>query len=69
VVRLVVYDVLGREVATLVDGVQAAGHHSVTWEPGARGGAATGVYIARLIVRSTSGDLLFTATQQLLMIK
>ena len=69
-VRLSIYDILGREVATLVDGVQVPGHHSVTWEPGgSRGGAATGVYIARLIVRSANGDLLYTATQQLLMIK
>jgi hypothetical protein len=48
-VTLSVYDVLGREVATLVDGEQAAVRHEVTFD--ARGLAA-GVYVLRL----TAGD-------------
>ena len=31
-VRLVVYDVLGREVALLVEGAQSAGHHTATFD-------------------------------------
>lgn len=30
-VRITVFDVLGRKVSTLEDGVQAAGHHRITW--------------------------------------
>jgi hypothetical protein len=46
-VRLSVYDVLGREVAVLVDGQQEAGTHTATFD--ARGLAA-GTYIYRLVV-------------------
>jgi hypothetical protein len=42
---LKVYDLLGREVATLVDGQLGAGWHEVTWD-GA--GVASGVYFYRL---------------------
>ena len=44
-VTLKVYDTLGREVATLVDGEQAATRHEVTFD--ARGLAA-GIYVVRL---------------------
>ena len=45
-VRLEVFDALGRRIATLAAGEQAAGTHEVTWE--ARD-LASGVYIARLV--------------------
>lgn len=45
-VTLTVHDVLGREVARLVNGREAAGRHEVQWSPGAS--AASGLYIARL---------------------
>jgi hypothetical protein len=44
-VRLVVYDQLGREVATLVDGVLSAGQHAAAFNAA---GLASGVYFARL---------------------
>ena len=44
-VSLRVFDVLGREVATLVDEVQVGGDHSATF---GGGGHASGVYICRL---------------------
>jgi hypothetical protein len=44
-VKLVVYDMLGREVATLLDGQEAAGRHDVTFDGL---GLATGVYVYRL---------------------
>lgn len=44
-VRLAVYDVLGREVGVLVDGMRAAGRHEVTWH-GQR--VPAGLYIIRL---------------------
>jgi hypothetical protein len=44
-VALVVYDLLGREVATLVRGEMNAGHYETRFDGGGR---ATGVYFYRL---------------------
>jgi hypothetical protein len=44
-VRLAVYDVLGREVAVLVDEPKAAGNYELTFEAG---NLASGVYLYRL---------------------
>ena len=44
-VRLEVYDLLGRRVATLADAAQTAGEHRLTWVTGAE---AAGVYVVRL---------------------
>jgi hypothetical protein len=58
-VRLAVYDVLGREVAVLVDGRTEAGTHTATFD--ARGLAA-GVYVYRLVVGTqvATGQLTLT---------
>ena len=48
-VRLEVFDVAGRRVATLVDGVRGAGEHEVAWFGDTRSGPARqGVYFARV---------------------
>ena len=44
-VRLSVFDIRGREVALLVDGKFAAGHHSADWNAA---GYASGVYFCRI---------------------
>jgi hypothetical protein len=44
-VRLTVYDILGREVATLVDGMQQQGVHEARFDGG---GLSSGVYLYRL---------------------
>jgi len=44
-VRLAVYDLLGREVALLVDEAKRPGEYTVTWDAG---GMASGVYVYRL---------------------
>lgn len=46
-VRLAVYDLIGREVAVLVNGPQAAGSHEVRLDAS---GLASGVYLYRLMV-------------------
>jgi hypothetical protein len=51
--RLEVFDVLGRSVATLVDGPVEAGTHTASFEAGT---FASGVYFARL----TAGGISFT---------
>jgi len=55
-----VYDVLGREVATLVDEWQEAGRKAIQWNAE---GFASGVYFYRLV----AGD--FVATKRLLLLK
>ncbi|BBM68439.1 hypothetical protein RmaAA213_02850 [Rhodothermus marinus] len=44
-VKLAVYDLLGRRIATLADGLQAAGRHTITWTPEK---LAAGLYLVRL---------------------
>jgi hypothetical protein len=44
-VRVSVYDVSGRMVAVLVDGIQAAGEHAAEWQAS---GFASGIYFCRL---------------------
>ena len=48
--RIVVYDVTGRRVATLVDGQKSSGEKRVTWDGRNDHGAevATGVYFYRM---------------------
>jgi hypothetical protein len=49
--RLAIYDLLGREVAVLVDGPMSAGAHSVTFDGS---GYSSGVYLVRLTSGSES---------------
>ena len=60
-VRLVVYDVLGREVARLVDGRQMPGEHTVSWDGG---GSASGVFFCRLLATAESGRTSAPAFEQ-----
>ncbi|MEK9138268.1 MAG: T9SS type A sorting domain-containing protein, partial [Bacteroidota bacterium] len=55
-----VYDVLGREVATLVNGVEEPGYKSVQWDAS---GIASGVYLYELRAGS------FTAVKRLLLLR
>jgi len=49
-VRLDVFDVAGRKLATLVDGVERAGLHEIAWDgANTAGGEHAGVYFARMI--------------------
>ncbi len=59
-VKLVVFDVLGREVATIVDGLEEPGHKSVEWNAG---GVASGVYFYQLQARD------FVQTLKLLLLR
>lgn len=59
-VTLKIYDVLGRDIATLVDGVEEPGYRSVRWDAGS---LASGVYFYRL----DSGT--FTSVKKLLLMR
>ncbi len=59
-VRLVVYDILGKKIATLVDEELAAGEYNMTWNAGS---LPTGVYFYRLEAPE------FIQTKKLILIK
>ena len=59
-VRLEVFDLNGRRVQSLVDGLIPAGRHEATWKPL---GGATGVFFCRL----RAGD--FAATRKLVLVR
>lgn len=59
-VRLVVYDLLGRQVVTLVDGLQEAGRYAVSFDAS---GLASGFYVYRMEAGS------FRDTKKLLLVK
>jgi subtilisin family serine protease len=48
-VSLVVYDILGRKVASLVDGIKSAGSYRVTWDAS---DVSSGVYFCRLAAKA-----------------
>ena len=65
-VKLVVYDILGREVAHLAEGFQQAGFHTVNWNAQ---NAASGMYFARLTVTNELGKVAYSVTNKLLLTK
>jgi hypothetical protein len=64
-VTLRVYNVLGQEVRTLVDGQYPAGFHTVTWDGrnGSGGTVSSGVYFYRIEANG------FTETKKMMMLK
>ena len=59
-VRLTVYDMLGREMVVLLDGLKAAGVYAVEWQPG---DLPSGIYLVRIV----SGN--FTAAKTMALVK
>jgi hypothetical protein len=53
-VVLIVYDIIGREVARLVDGFMELGYHGVQWNGR---DFASGIYIARLVTLEYSKSI------------
>ncbi len=69
-VSLKIYDILGREVATLVDEREEAGSYSVAFNAGEK--FTSGVYISRLVAQSYGkhqGNKSFVQTKKMLMVK
>jgi len=65
-VTLKIYDVLGRLVTTLVDGIQTASSYQVQWNATAQ---SSGVYFYRIQARSQDGSSTFTSVKKLLLMK
>lgn len=64
-VTMYVYDLLGQRVATLVDGQQTAGFHTVEWHAG---GFSSGIYFMTIHARGRSGEM-FNHTRSLTLVK
>ena len=64
-VKIVVYNLLGNEIATLVNGQQAAGYHNVEWNGRSNSGqlVSTGVYLYRI----SADD--FTSIRKMILMK
>ncbi len=65
VVELAVFDILGRQIETLVQGVRQAGIHTASWH--AR--VATGVYFYRLRVTDMHGAMLFEQMNRMVLLR
>jgi hypothetical protein len=61
-----VYDVLGRMVAQLVDGVQVPSRYTVQWNPA---GLSSGTYLYRIDAQNQDGSGNFTSVKKLLYMK
>jgi hypothetical protein len=65
-VSLVLYDLLGRKLAELVNGSREAGYHSAIWNAT---DAASGIYFARFSARDVSGTIRLNAVRKVLLMK
>jgi len=65
-VSLKIYNVLGEEIAQVVNGLQPSGSHTARWNAG---GQPSGLYLARIIMSDRSGKLLYSATQKVMLLK
>ncbi len=70
-VSLKIYNLLGQEVATLVDDTRPAGFHAVRWNGTNQSGhtVASGLYFYRMEARSTSSTNAFTDLKKMLLVK
>lgn len=65
-VRLVIYDILGSEVAMLVNETKAPGTYDVVFNGN---GLASGIYFATLTVSDNQGAKVFTITKKMILAK
>ncbi|MGB2867452.1 MAG: alpha-amylase family glycosyl hydrolase, partial [Bacteroidota bacterium] len=66
-VSLKVYDMLGREVSTLVNGERPAGDYSVQWNGS---GFSSGIYVMRMYVQQAGGaQTSFVASKKIILLK
>ncbi len=70
-VTLRIYNILGQEVALIVDEEEAGGHHSVEWNGRSMAGStvSSGVYFYRVEVRQNGAERLFVAAKKMIVIR
>jgi uncharacterized membrane protein len=70
-VRLTIYDISGRETATLANGEFEAGRHQVMWSGVSRSGrgAQAGIYFIRMEARSVAGSAGFSSLRKMILVR
>lgn len=70
-VRLIVYDILGNEVAILVEGPMEAGAHRIQWLGTSSSGSSlsSGVYYLRLIAGKSAGGEAFSSMRKMMLLR
>jgi hypothetical protein len=70
-VTIKIYNLLGQEIATLVDEQQLNGNHQVEWNGKSTSGfsVSTGVYFYRIEARQSDGQFLFANVKKMLLMK
>ena len=70
-VQLIIYDVMGREVRTLVTGNQTSGYKEVVWNGTDNNNqkVSSGIYIYRLRATSTEDLKVFDKSAKLILLK
>ncbi len=71
VARIVVYNILGQEIATLRDGLASAGAHSVTWDgkDGRGKTVAGGLYLVRFTAFNAAGAQQYSQMRKMVLVK
>jgi hypothetical protein len=67
-VSLVIFDVLGRKVVELENGVKDAGYHNVQWSTD-NGQLSSSVYFARFVATDANGSVKLSKMSKLLLTK
>ena len=69
-VSIVIYNLLGQQVVTLIESRQQAGFHTVTWNGlnQSNQSVASGVYFYRIVVNG-DGKNTFTSSKKMLLLK
>jgi hypothetical protein len=68
-VTIDVYDVKGRKVATVADGVVAAGENAVPFDASGHAGLSSGIYLYRLTARGLDSGRSFVKAEKMLLVK
>jgi len=71
ITSLVVYDLLGRQIKTLVNGLEQPGFRQITWNGTDQNGRSltSGMYIYRLTANSQESEKTFTKSQKMILLK
>lgn len=69
-VRLDVFDILGRSIAVLLDNRQEAGFYGIEWDGTGRYGEtlASGIYFYRITCHSATGTVLFSLVKKMMLL-
>ena len=66
ITKIIIYDITGRLVTTLVDKKQVRGHYSIEWEASNFG---NGTYFCKMEARTEDGAVAFRAVKKLILLK